>query len=232
MEFMPEGPMAIPLWINGRAYLTASDAFFDVVNPSTGEALRRVPLSGQAEALEAVAAARAAQPNWAAMGLMARRVCLGNLATALDNYRGHFAKLLVQDSGIEQVQAEAEVDAAVAALRDGGVGETGVFALLLGAEQPLAGFAQALAPALMAGATLVVKPSPKAPSAIYALCELSGRCDWPGGVINLVQGDLAAVEGLCAAEVDRVVYAGAAPLAAALAEIAARHGRPFVHQAV
>ena len=64
MEFTPEGPMAIPLWLNGRAYLTVSEAFFDVVNPLSGEALRRVPLCGDDEAAETVAAAAAAQPQW------------------------------------------------------------------------------------------------------------------------------------------------------------------------
>lgn len=228
MEFMPEGPMAIPLWINGRAYLTVSEGFFDVVNPATGEAIRRVPLCGAPEATEAVAAARAAQPAWAASGLMARRVCLENLATALDNYRGHFARLLAQDGGLELGAAEAEVDAAVAALREGSVGETGVFALVVDAQAPLAGLARALAPALMAGATCVVKPSPKAPSAIYALCELTARAEWPAGVLNLLQGDTAAIEGLCAADVDRLVCTtGDAALAEAVEGIAARFERKF-----
>lgn len=227
MEFMPDGPMAIPLWINGRAYLTVSDAFFDVVNPSTGQAVRRVPLCGADEAAEAVAAARGAQPSWAAMGLMPRRVCLGNLATALDNYRGHFARLLVQDTGIELADAEAEVDAAVAALQGGEVGETGVFGLVLDAGRPLAGFARAIAPALMAGATCVVKPSPRAPSAVYALCELSARADWPAGVLNLLQGDSAALEGLCGADIDALVYAGNADLGAQVAAVAERYGRKF-----
>ena len=44
--------MAIPLWINGRAYLTVSDSFYDVLNPASGEAVRRVPLCGAAEAAE------------------------------------------------------------------------------------------------------------------------------------------------------------------------------------
>ncbi len=228
MEFMPDGPMAIPMWINGRAYLTVSEAFFDVVNPVTGQALRRVPLCGHEEAAEAVAAARAAQPSWAEMGLMPRRVCLSNLATALDNYRGHFAKLLVQDLGIEQALAEAEVDAAVDALRGGEVGETGVFALVLDAERSLANFAEAITPALMAGATLVVKPSPKAPSAIYALCELTARNDWPGGVVNVLQGDRAAIEGLCAADIDRVVYVGRPELGTQVEAITTASERKFV----
>jgi hypothetical protein len=69
MEFSAEGPTAIPMWINGHAFLTVTDDFFDVVNPATGEAVHRVPLAGAGEAAEAVAAARAAQPAWAEMGM-------------------------------------------------------------------------------------------------------------------------------------------------------------------
>lgn len=231
MDFMPEGPMAIPLWINGHAFLTASQEFFDVVNPATGEALRRVPLCGASEANEAIAAARAAQPVWAAMGMPARRVCLSNLADALDRYTGHFAKLLAQECGFDEAQATAEVAEAVAALQDAAVGATGVVGLVLDASRPLADFAKAMAPAVLAGATLVVKPSPKAPSAVFALCELSSRCEWPAGVLNVLQGDLAALRGLSAGAIERLVYAGAPDLGEQVGKIAEAAGVAFESQA-
>jgi acyl-CoA reductase-like NAD-dependent aldehyde dehydrogenase len=227
MEFAAEGPKAIPLWINGHAFLTVTDAFFDVTNPATGEALRRVPLCGASEAAEAVGAAQAAQPAWAMMGMPARRLCLAVLGEALDRYSGHFAKLLMQDCGFDEARAFAEVAEAVAALSGPMVGETGVFGLVLDASRPLAGLAEVIAPALMAGATVVVKPSPKGPSAAYALCELSGRADWPAGVLNLLQGDTAAIEGLCAAGIDRLVYAGHAALGVQVGAIAEAAGTPF-----
>ncbi|WP_265944909.1 aldehyde dehydrogenase family protein [Dechloromonas sp. A34] len=227
MEFAPEGPMAIPLWINGHAFLTVSDSFFDVTNPATGEAIRRVPLCGAAEAKEAVAAARAAQPLWADMGLAARRVCLSHLADALERYTGHFAKLLVQEIATDEAKATAEVETAIAALRGAEVGETGVFALVVDATRPLAGFTAALAPALLAGATMVVKPSPRAPSAVYALCELTARADWPAGVLNLVQGDTAAIDGLCVAGIDRLLYRGQPALGVDIGAIADAAGMPY-----
>jgi len=228
MEFAAEGPMALPLWINGHAYLTVGDAFFDVRNPKTGEAIRRVPLCGANEAAEALKAARAAQPEWAEMGMPARRVCLNALAEALDRYTGHFAKLLQQEADIDEAAARAEVESAVAALRATAVGDTGVIGLVVDSGNSLAGFAEAMAPALLAGATVVVKPSPRAPSAIYALCELSARAEWPAGVLNLLQGDTAAIEGLCVAAVDRLLYTGNAALGAQVGAIAAAAGTPFV----
>jgi acyl-CoA reductase-like NAD-dependent aldehyde dehydrogenase len=83
---------------------------------------------------------------------------------------------------------------------------------------------------LRGGATVIVKPSPKAPSAAYALCELSARAEWPAGVLNLMQGDTAAIEGLCAAAIDRLVYVGEAGLGAQVGAIAAASGKPWAMQ--
>jgi len=228
MEFAPDGPLAIPLWINGRAYLTVGESLFDVVNPVTGQARHRVPMCGADEAATALDAARDAQAAWAELGLAGRQTCLGRLADDLNRYAGHFAKLLVEEIGCSEAQAEAEVATAVAALLDASVGETGLAALVVDAARPLAGLAAAAAPALLAGATLVLKPSPKAPSAAFALCELATRSDWPAGVLNLVHGDAPAIEGLCAAGIDRLIFAGAAELGEQVGALAARHGTPFV----
>lgn len=232
MEHAAEGPMAIPLWINGHAYLTVGDSFYDLISPHTGQALRRVPLCGASEAAQAVAAARAAQPQWAEMGLNARRVCLGALADGLERYAGHFAKLLAQEIALDDTEAAAEVSAAIAALRGVEVGETGVLGVVVDAQRPLSAAAVAMAPALLAGATIVIKPSPRAPGAVFALCELSARTDWPGGVLNLLQGDTAAIDGLCVAGVDRLVYRGNAALGVQIGAIADAAGTPYFLQAV
>ncbi|HLO65176.1 MAG TPA: aldehyde dehydrogenase family protein [Azonexus sp.] len=232
MEFAADGPMAIPMWVNGHAFLTVTSDFFTVTNPQTGEALRRVPLCGASEAAEAVQAAQGAQSAWAMMGMPARRVCLGRLADGLDRYTGHFAKLLAQECGFDEARATAEVAEAVEALRGASVGETGVLGVVLDASRPLAGFAETIAPALMAGATLVVKPSPKAPSAVFALCELTSREEWPAGVVNLVHGDVAAIEGLCASTIDRLVYCGNAALGAQVGALAEAAGKTFELKAV
>ena len=226
MEFASEGPKAIPLWINGHAFLTVSESFFDVVNPQSGEALRRVPLCGAAEAAEAVAAACDAQADWHALAPARRQELLAALAAALDGYAGHFAKLLREESGGDEAAALGEVAAAVAALQAGAAGEGGVVALVVDDQRPLAGFAAAAAPLLRGGATLVVKPSPKAPGALFALCELATRSGLPAGVLNLVQGDSAAIDGLCRAASDRLVYVGKAELGERVRGIAAAAGKP------
>ncbi len=230
MEFAPEGPKAIPLWVNGHAYLTVTDAFYDVVDPVGGEAIYRVPMCGAAEAAEAVGAARAAQPGWAGLPQQSRQAFLDALAERLDGYAGHFAKLLRKETGFSEEAAQAEVAAALAALRGSAVGESGVVAVVVDATHPLAGFAEAAAAALRGGASVVVKPSPKAPSAAFALCELSARAEWPAGVLNLMQGDTAAIEGLCAADIDRLVYVGEPALGVQVGAIASAAGKPWATQ--
>lgn len=229
MSFAPEGPMAIPLWIDGHAFLTVTEAFFDVTDARTGEAVRRVPLCGAVEAQAAIAAAAAALPAWAARPGPERRRALEALADALSGYAGHFAKLLAQETGVDDAAAAAEVAAAVVALRGAeAAGDAVVVALVVDAGRPLAALAELAAPALAAGAAVVCKPSPRAPSAAFALCELATRAGWPAGVLNLLQGDQAAIEGLCAAPaLGRIAFAGAADLGGKVAAIAATHGCPF-----
>lgn len=228
MSFAPEGPMAVPLWINGHAFLTVTDEFFDVVDPAKGEAIRRVPLCGADEAGEAVQAAVAAAPAWAALSGGERQAHLAALAKALDDYTGHFAKLIRQETGKEESEAVAEVQAAVAVLRAPPAGEAGVLAAIADAGRPLAALVELAVPVLAAGGTVVVKPSPKAPGAAYAFCELTARAGWPGGVLNLLQGDEAAVAGLCAQPgVSRVAFAGEAALAERIGAMAHTHGKAF-----
>ena len=75
--------LAIPLWINGHAYLTMAPAFFDVRDRRTGQIRRRTPLCGTDQALTAVASAQAALPAWAALTIAARATLLAALAAAL-----------------------------------------------------------------------------------------------------------------------------------------------------
>ena len=187
--------LAIPLWINGHAYLTLAPEFVDVRNPASGQVLRRTPLCGAATAQQAVTAALAAAAPWAARPAAERAALLGALGEALAAYAAHFARLIVEESGLDGALAAAEVAAAVALLRSPPAGgESGVLAIV--AKSPLLLAMQLAVPALMAGAALVIRPLPQTPSAIFALAELSGRCAFPGGVLNVLHGGEEAVAGL------------------------------------
>ncbi|MBK7422990.1 MAG: aldehyde dehydrogenase [Propionivibrio sp.] len=199
-----DAPLAIPLWINGHAYLTLAPAFQDVRNPLSREVLRRTPLCGAAEAQKAVEAAHAALPLWCAQPATARAAMLVAVGEALAGYAGHFARLIVEETGKEQLAAEAEVSKAVAllcgSLTAGAPAAAGVVGIVGNAAAPLLDLLRLAVPALMAGAVVVIKPNPEMPSAIFALAELTGRCAFPGGVFSILHGAEAAVDGLRAAE--------------------------------
>lgn len=225
-----DDPLAIPLWINGHAYLTMPPTFLDVRDPSSGQVLRRTPLCGAGEAQKAVDAAQAALANWSAQSVGVRAALLCAVGDALAGYAGHVAGLIAEETGKAADDAAAEVRDAVALLRSPAEGgEAGVVAIVSDAGAPLLGALSRAVPALLAGATLVLKPSPKAPSSLFALAELTTRNGFPDGVFNILQGDEAAVDGLCASRGLRIVlFAGDATLAARVGEIAARHGTPFI----
>lgn len=224
--------LVLPLWINGHAYLTMADRFFDVVNPRTGELLRRTPLCGADAAAKAVAAAQAVLPKWALDPDDERAGKLLPIADALAGYAEHFAGLIAAETGKDERAAADELAAAVDLLR-----QPWALTLLAGTvvavvsddREPLLGLLSLAIPALLAGGVVVAKPSPKAPSAAFAFAELTARAGLPDGVFNIVQGDVEAIEGLCAQpDVGRLAFAGDAALGEKIRAIAARHGKAFV----
>ncbi|MBL8366412.1 MAG: aldehyde dehydrogenase family protein [Candidatus Accumulibacter sp.] len=230
--------LAIPLWINGHAYLTMAPAFFDVRDARSGEVKRRTPLCGASEALAAAGSAQAALADWAARTVAERAALLLVLADALAGYGEHFAALISEETGKDAGSAAAEVDAALALLRDrdsatdsrgGSSAAKAVVAVVSDDSAPLLGPLRHAVPALLAGATVVVKPSPKAPSAAFALAELTAESAFPAGVFNVLHGDLKAIEGLCvASQVSRLCFSGDCALGARVAEVAIRYDKPFV----
>ena len=235
MMLSPDGPPALPLWINGRAFLTMAPAFYEVRDALTGAPLRRTPLCGAEEVAEAARAARAAAPGWAGQDAGRRQELLRAWAAGLDQYTGHFAKLVRQETGKDEAQALAEVESALAAFAAaaGQPEDAGqVVGLAWDDTAPLARAAALLAPVLRAGGTVVLKPSPRTPGAVYALVELSGRVGLPAGVVNLVQGDEAALQALFAEpEISRVAFSGRDELVARVAAMAAQSGKAFAVEA-
>ena len=192
--------LAIPLWIGGHAYLTLASGFADVRNPATGQLLRRTPLCGPLEADTAVASARGAAVAWRAQTDGARAVFLAALGDALAGYAAHFARLIVEESGQDVALAAAEVADAIALLHGAPSTDAQAVVAIVGDRRaPLCSALRIAVPALRAVAAVVVRPSPETPSALFAFAELTGRCDFPPGVFNVVHGGDAVVAGLCAA---------------------------------
>lgn len=238
MMINADGVPALPLWINGHAYLTCVKDFYTLHDARSQAALRRVPLCGMDEVAEAVQVATQAlqSPQPASVTVQALHDMADTLAEP--RFARHFAALLAEEAGFSDVAAEAEVAAAVTALRAASapvspaaaipVSGGQVWALLTDASQPLAAVARWLAESLPQGQgqALILKPSPKAPSCALALSELASRAGIADGRVNLVQGDDAALDALAAHPGIACLHlAGQADWQVRVQAVAQRHGK-------
>ena len=221
----------------------------DVINPATGEVLARVPLSGAADLDAAVAAARAALPEWRDVNVIerARRLFAlreGLLARAEDMAQSVTAEMgkTIGDARAEVARAIEMVEAATAipTTMQGRILEDvsrGIDAETI--RQPV-GVCAAIAPfnfpamvpfwflpfAIGCGNTFILKPSEQVPMTQQIAFEVLDALDLPDGVVNLVNGGREIVEGILEHPgIDAVSFVGSAPVARLVYEGAARAGK-------
>lgn len=193
------------LTIDGAPVQTAD--ILDVFNPATGLPFAKAPRAGQVELDKAVDAAKRAFPAWKALGWEARRNLLIGAAKAIEPHAESFARLFVQEQGRPYDMAKGEIDLgsywikAVArqTLEDEVVEDSdtrkvivrheplGVVAAIVPWNFPFLLAIWKIAPALVAGNTMVLKPSPFTPLCTLKLAEL-WREILPPGVFNVVSG--------------------------------------------
>ncbi|MEF9907272.1 aldehyde dehydrogenase family protein [Streptomyces sp. P9-A2] len=200
-----------PMYIDGEWVDSVEGAWTEVVCPSrAGTVLARVPNGSAADVDRAVAAARAAQPAWAALHFTARQRALLQIADALEGEAESLAALTAQDTGNAlRTQARPEAATLVSLFRyfAGVAGEfkgtvlpagenqlqytrlepLGVVGAILPWNSPLMIAAMKIPAALAAGNALVVKPAEDAPLTILRLAELAAE-HLPAGVLNVVTG--------------------------------------------
>ena len=98
---------ALKLLINGN--LVDGDQTMPVLNPATEETLAECPRGSVAQLNEAVAAAKAAFPAWAATDIEERRKIIGQIADLIDTNASELARMLTQEQGKPLAEATAEV---------------------------------------------------------------------------------------------------------------------------
>ncbi|WP_040838241.1 aldehyde dehydrogenase [Nocardia brevicatena] len=105
----------------------------------------------------------------------------------------------------------------------------GVVATLVAYNFSLPGSAQKVAPAIVAGCTVVIKVPEPNPLAIFALGELVKKAGFPPGVINIVAGGPAASEHLVQhPDVDMVSFTGSTAVGSRIGESCGKRIRPSV----
>lgn len=196
-----------------------SGKVFQTQNPAdTRETVAEYPLSNADDARAAIQAAQAGFDAWSAMTPVARGRILSKTAQALDARKAELAELLTREEGKTLVESQGEVQRAIDIFRFfGGVSYTlggqtiphdlpgnllytvrqplGVVALITPWNFPIAIPAWKMAPALVSGNTVVIKPASPAPAMTLELAKALTEAGLPKGVLNVVVGEGRTVGG-------------------------------------
>ena len=196
---------AFSMTIDGRAVSGAST--FDVINPATEAVIAQAPDASREQLDSAVAAARRAFPAWSATPIAARRAMLDKLGDAILANIDGLKRVLTAEQGKSHADAEGEIGGAGMWLKGAATIELPVTVNedsperysetrhvplgVVGAIAPW-NFPMILAmfkvgPALLAGNTMVLKPSPFTPLATLKFGEIAATI-LPPGVLHVVTG--------------------------------------------
>ncbi len=182
-----------------------------VANPATGKTIAKVPMFGQQEAADAVAAAAAALRDWSARTAQERSEYLRRWFDLMIANKRDLATILTSEQGKPLSEALAEIDYAASFIEFYAeeakriYGETipshrkdarivtirqplGVVAAITPWNFPAAMITRKLGPALAAGCTAVCKPATETPLTALALAQLADEAGIPAGVVNVITG--------------------------------------------
>ncbi len=190
---------------------TSSGRTRPVINPATEEAFTEVPEGTREDAHAALEAAQKAQPAWEAISGVQRASYLKRIASLIRENADRLARLVVQEQGKPLYEARGEIGGTAeffdyfATFARAATGEImaadnpnediwirkvpyGVVVGIIPWNYPAALFARKVAPALMAGNTIVIKPHEDTPLSALALAKLVEEAGVPAGVVNVVTG--------------------------------------------
>lgn len=199
------------LLVNGELVAAGSGKYFELVNPSTGEAFARVADATPEDVQKAITHARAQfdRGNWRGMSVAERGIYLKKIASLIRKHAKELAdlesinigKTLKQSSFID-VPTAAECFEYFGSLQDPfkdrnnaveapvksvtAFEPMGVVACIIPWNYPLIMAAWKMAPALAAGNTIIFKPSSIGCASIMRLAQLIRESGLPAGVVNIV----------------------------------------------
>jgi lactaldehyde dehydrogenase/glycolaldehyde dehydrogenase len=183
-----------------------------VINPATGKPVAYVPVATSEDAQAALEAARRAQPAWAALPLAQRARYLARVAQLVRADSERLARLVSLEVGKPMRESRFEIDGWTVGFFDyfAGFGRAATGEILPSDNRgeevairkvpygvcvgitpwnfPSAMPARKLAPALLAGNAMVVKPSSTTPLSALALGEIFAQAGIPAGVVSVLTG--------------------------------------------
>jgi malonate-semialdehyde dehydrogenase (acetylating)/methylmalonate-semialdehyde dehydrogenase len=238
----------VPVWINGKAVAPAGRTG-EVFNPATGQVTKKVVFADANLVDAAVKAATAAFPAWRDTPPVRRARVMQRFLDLLQKNQKQLAQIVHEEHGKTLEDAMGSVQRGIEVVEFA----CGIPQLLKGEysedvgtqvdthtmRQPV-GVCAGITPfnfpvmvplwmfpmAIACGNTFILKPSEKVPSASIRMAELFKEAGLPDGVLNVVHGDKAAVDGLLTHPgVHAISFVGSTPIAKYIYETAAKHGK-------
>ncbi|MBN8789226.1 MAG: CoA-acylating methylmalonate-semialdehyde dehydrogenase [Terrimonas sp.] len=206
-------------YINGQWVASSATDYWNVVNPASQEVMALVPAGTAADVDAAVRSSETAYATWKRIPAGKRIQYLFQLKRLLEENIDELSRTITLESGKTYVEAKAEWVRAIEnvenacgipALMQGDFSEdiaTGIDEYMI--RQPL-GVCACISPfnfpgmipfwflpyAIACGNTFIIKPSEKVPLTMSKVMELVHKLDLPAGVINMVHGGKAIVDGI------------------------------------
>ncbi len=197
--------MTYEMTINGKGVM--SDRTIDVVNPATGETFATAPDCSREQLDHAVDSARAAFKTWKNMPIAERQAAVRKAADILAEHAGELSRLFTKEQGRPVDMAYGEIDGSASWMKavaemtppvevvedsDAQFVETryvplGVICAIAPWNFPVNLAMWKVAPALVAGNTVVLKPSPFTPLCTLRIGQLFQKA-FPPGVFNVITG--------------------------------------------
>lgn len=247
------------LYIGGAFPRSESGYSYEVLD-SRGKFVANASLASRKDVRDAVVAARKAFGGWSGRTAYNRGQVVYRIAEVMEDRRPQFEEAVRQSEGVSAAASRAQVDAAVDRLvwyagwadklaqvvgnanpvagpffNHTAPEPSGVVGVLAPQASSLLGLVSVIAPAIVSGNTVVVVSSYTRPLPAVTLGEVLATSDVPGGVVNILTGDAAALGPWLASHmdvnaIDLVGVAGSTELATAL-EVAAADNLKRVRRA-
>ena len=235
-------------WINGGE-VAGTGREQDVFNPATGEVSGRVALASVSDLEQAVDAARAALPAWRATGLTKRAAVMFKLREIVTAKSDELARIITAEHGKVVSDAAGEVVRGLenveycAGLMHHLKGEfseqvssgvdvhsvrqpVGIVACITPFNFPAMVPLWMVTTAIACGNTVILKPSERDPSAALWIAQAFKDAGLPDGVLNVVNGDKEAVDGILDHDdIKAVSFVGSTPIAQYIYERASKNGK-------
>ncbi|EIW19218.1 MULTISPECIES: aldehyde dehydrogenase [Pelosinus] len=199
------------MFINGEFIANESRKMISVINPATEAIVSEIPAGTREDVETAVKAAEHAQKSWAKLPAIVRAGYLKEIAQGIREKSEEIARVIAEEQGkilpLARVEANFTADymdymAEFARRYEGEIIESdrpneniflfklpiGVIGGILPWNFPFFLIARKLAPALVTGNTIVIKPSSETPNNAFEFAKIVAKTSLPKGVFNLVSG--------------------------------------------